>query len=221
MKGEKRGSEKAVDAEGPQVDLSAAVDQVSALAGRAHYESAARLRDHIAAAVDVLWRGQRLRALTAIEELVAASPDGSGGWQLVVVRHGQLAAAGVAPRRVPPMPVVEALQACAQIVLPRPAPLGGALVEETASIARWIAAPDVRIVSATTGLASPLHSAGPWAQWASTARSARMAAQQTASELLGEPRPTREELLGRPGVDRLGGAGQPVLPARQPFGVAG
>ncbi|MBB3603475.1 DNA polymerase-3 subunit epsilon [Mycolicibacterium sp. BK556] len=202
--------------------LGAAVEQVSELAGRARYESAARLRDHIAAAVDVLWRGQRLRALAAVEELVVAGPDGAGGWQLAVVRHGQLAAAGVAPRRVPPMPVVEALQSCAQIVLPRPAPLGGALVEETSLIARWLNSPGVRIVSATTGLATPVASAGPWAQWSATARSARLAAQQTESELLlREPHPTRQELLGRTGVDRLGGTGQPVLPGRQPFGVAG
>ncbi|NTY63553.1 DEDD exonuclease domain-containing protein [Mycolicibacterium sphagni] len=204
--------------------LCAAIDQVDELAGRARYESAARLRDHIAAAVDVLWRGQRLRALAAVDELVAAAPDGAGGWQLAVVRHGQLAAAGVAPRRVPPMPVIEALQACAQTILPRPAPLGGALVEETALIARWLNARGIRIVSATTGLASPLASAGPWAQWAATARSARLAAEQAErldSELLGEPHPTREELLGRTAVDRLRGAGQPLLPARQPFGVAG
>ncbi|SBS77984.1 conserved hypothetical protein [uncultured Mycobacterium sp.] len=201
--------------------LCAAIDQVGELAGRARFESAARLRDHIAAAVDVLWRGQRLRALAAVDELVAAAPDGAGGWQLAVVRSGQLAAAGVAPRRVPPMPVIEALQACAQAILPRPAPLGGALVEETSLIARWLNGPGVRIVSATTGLASPLHSAGPWAGWAATAHSARLAAAQLDSELLGEPHPTREELLGRTGVDRLGGAGQPLLPGRQPFGVAG
>ncbi|AQT82732.1 hypothetical protein B1R94_11070 [Mycolicibacterium litorale] len=204
--------------------LGAAVTQVNDLADRARYESAARLRDHIAHAVDVLWRGQRLRALADVEELVAAAPDGAGGWQLVVVRHAQLAGAGTARRGVPPMPVVDALRAGAQVVLPRPAPLGGALVEEAALISRWLAAPGVRIVSATTGLSSPLESAGPWAQWAATARSARLAAEQARrldSELLGEPNPTRQELFGRPGVDRLGGPGQPVLPRRQPFGVAG
>ncbi len=204
--------------------LAAAVGRVDELAARSRFESAARLRDQTAAAVDVLWRGQRLRALAAVEEVVAAAPDGAGGWQLVVVRHGQLAAAGVAPRRVPPMPVVEALQAGAQTILPSPAPLGGALVEETALIARWLAAPGVRIVSATTGLASPIGSAGTWSRWAATARSAKLAAEQAQrldSELLGEPHPTREELLGRPGVDRLGGPAQPLLPGRQPFGVAG
>ncbi len=204
--------------------LAAAVQRVADLAGAARYESAARLRDQTSAAVEVLWRGQRLRALAAVEELVAAAPDGAGGWQLAVVRHGQLAAAGTARRGVLPMPVIEALRAGAQVVLPQPAPLGGALVEETGLIARWLAGPDVRIVSATTGFASPLASAGRWAGWAATARSARLAAEQaqrTDSELLREPHPTREELLGRPGVDRLGGPAQPVLPGRQPFGVAG
>jgi DNA polymerase-3 subunit epsilon len=123
------------------------------------------------------------------------------------------------------MPVVDALSAGAQVVLAGPAPLGGALVEETALIARWLAAPDLRIVRAAAGWASPLRSAGPWAAWAQSARSARLAAEQAVrdwdSELLGEPRPTREQLFGRPAVD--GGAGplQPVLPGREPFGAAG
>jgi len=102
-------------------------------------------------------------------------------------------------------------------VLPQPAPLGGALVEETALIARWLAKPGIRIVCATAGFASPLHSAGGWLEWAVTARSARHAA----SELLRETDPPREQLARRTGVDRLSGAAQPVLPRGQPFGIAG
>ncbi|PBJ42569.1 hypothetical protein BI296_24085, partial [Mycobacterium avium subsp. hominissuis] len=66
--------------------LAAAVDQVAALAERRHFESAARLRDRTATAVEVLWRGQRLRVLASLPELVAAAPDGQGGYQLAVVR---------------------------------------------------------------------------------------------------------------------------------------
>lgn len=197
--------------------LSAAVRQVTELAGRGRYESAARLRDHIADTIEVLWRGQRLRTLAGVEELVAAAPDGAGGWQLTVVRHGQLAAAGCARRGVPPMPVVDALRTGAQVVLPQPAPLGGALVEETSLIARWLDQPGVRIVCATEGFASPRDSAGPWLQWSSTARAARYAA----SEFVGEPHPALEQPRRRTGVDGLRGAGQTVLPGRQPFGVAG
>ncbi|TFV60580.1 DEDD exonuclease domain-containing protein [Mycobacterium sp. PS03-16] len=211
--------------------LAAVLDHIAELAAANRYESAARLRDHAAAGIEVLWRGQRLRALAEQTELVAARPDGSGGWQLAVVRYGQLAAAGCARRGVPPMPVVDAITAGAQTVLPEPAPLGGALVEETALIARWLASPGVRIVRCDPGYATPIGAAGRWAAWAEAARSARLAVNQAGphprsaeflgSELLGEPRPTREQLLGRPGVDRLGGTGQAGLPGRHPFGVAG
>jgi DNA polymerase-3 subunit epsilon len=223
--------------------LAAAVDQVAVLAERHHYESAGRLRDHIAAAIEALWRGQRLRALATLPELIAAAPDGASGWQLAVIRHGQLAAAGTARRGVPPMPVVEAIRTGAQTILPTQGPLGGALVEETALIARWLATPGVRVVSVTcastdtgeveaTGWASPLRSAGAWATWAATARSARLASQQTGagrsdylkdgqSELLTEPHPSREQLFGRTAVDRSAGPMQPVLPRRQPFSAAG
>lgn len=208
--------------------LRSAVDQVGALAGRHHFESAARLRDRIVTAVETLWRGQRLRALAALPELIAAAPDAEGGYQLAVIRHGQLAAAGSARRGVPPMPVVDAIVAGAQAILPTPAPLGGALVEETALIARWLTAPGVRIVRvAEDGWASPLRSAGAWSAWAATARSARLAAEQVSaqglreSDLLAEPHPSREQLFGRTRVDGPAGAGQPVLPRRQPFSAAG
>ena len=202
--------------------LAAVLAHIAELAERNRYETAARLRDHTAATIDVLWRGQRLRALTAVPELVAATPDGERGWRLAVIRHGQLAGAGVAPRGVPPMPVVDALCAGGQVVLPTPGPLGGALVEETALIARWLGQPGVRIVRADAGYCSPVGAAGRWSQWAASARSARLAAEQLdASELLSEPRPTREQLFGRPGVDRLGRAGKAGLPGRNPLGVAG
>src|SRR6476469_2132152 len=150
--------------------LASVLAHIADLAERNRYETAARLRDHAAGAIDVLWRGQRLRALAAVTELVAARPDGDGGWHLAVIRSGQLAAAGVARRGVPPMPVVDAICVGAQAVLPTEAPLGGALVEETALIARWLARPGVRIVRAEPGWASPAGSAGRFVAWAAAAR---------------------------------------------------
>jgi len=206
--------------------LAAAVQEVTRLAGLHRYESAARLRDFAASAIETLWRGQRLRAVAALPELIAAAPDGRGGYHLCVIRHGQLAAAGSAARGVPPMPVVEAIRAGAQTVIPAPAPLGGALVEETALIARWLAAPGVRLVRVAgvddAGWTTPLRAAGAWAQWAATARSARLAAEQNRdSDLLTEPHPSREQLFGRTGVDGGPGPLQPVLPRRQPLSAAG
>jgi DNA polymerase III subunit epsilon len=208
--------------------LAAAVQQVGALAEQRFFESAARLRDRTATTIETLWRGQRLRALAALPELIAAKPDGpdgQGGYQLVVIRYGQLAAAGTAKRGVPPMPVIDAIHAGAQAILQTKAPLGGALVEETALIARWLAGPGVRIVRVAgaddAGWASPLRSAGAWAAWAALARSARVAGEQADSEPLAAPHPSREQLFGRAGVDGRAGAPQPLLPRREPFGAAG
>jgi DNA polymerase-3 subunit epsilon len=213
--------------------LSAAVAHVVELAAQGAYERAARLRDHTAIAIDGLWRGQRLRALTMTDELVAAHPDGDGGWHLAVIRRGQLASAANARRGVPPMPVVEAICAAAQSILPNSAPLGGALVEEVALIARWLGEPGVRIVrtesASGTGWASPIGGAGRWAHWAAAARSAQAAARSAeiadasgdASEFLGEPHPTREQLFGRTRIDRRDSPFQAGLPGRNPFGVAG
>ena len=205
--------------------LAAAVQRVTELAGRSRYESAARLRDQTAAAVDVLWRGQRLRALAAVEELVAAAPDGAGGWQLVVVRHGQLAAAGTARRSVPPMPVVDALRG-------RGAgdPAAGRTAGRRAGrgdradrpLAGRTGRPDCLLpqrVSRRQSARPARGRRGPRRRarrgWPPSRRSG------CDSELLREPHPTREELLGRPGVDRFGSPAQPLLPGRQPFGVAG
>lgn len=201
--------------------LAAVITKIGELASRGRYETAARLRDHAATAIDALWRGQRLRALAEVEELVAAAPDGNGGWQVAVIRHGQLAAAVTAERGVPPIPLVDVACAGAQTVLPAAAPLGGALVEETALIARWLATPGVRIVRNQPGYAMPVGSAGRWAAWAATARSAKLAA----AALLGEPSPTREQLFGGAGVDSsrsaLQGRFPSRLPGRAPLDVAG
>jgi DNA polymerase-3 subunit epsilon len=206
--------------------LSEARTEIGLLATHGRYETAARLRDHTATAIDTIWRGQRLHALFAVDEIVAARSDGAGGWHLAVIRHGQLASAGNAKRGVPPMPVVDAIRAAAQAILPTPAPLGGALVEETALIARWLTQAGVRIVQVETasgvGYATPLAAAGRHAAWAATAHSARAAARQTErSELLSEPHPTREQLFGRPRLDRVGSPRETGLPRRHPFGVAG
>ncbi len=206
--------------------LAAALAHIGSLAADGRYETAARLRDHTATAIDTVWRGQRLHALAAVDELVAARPDGTGGWHLAIVRNGQLAAAGNARRGVPPMPVVDAIHGAAQSILVEPAPLGGALVEETALIARWLTQPGVRVVRVATsseiGYATPLGAAGRYAAWAESARSARVAAKQSVgSELLSEPHPTREQLFGRSRVDRVDRPRQAEFPRRHPFGVAG
>lgn len=143
---------------------------LDALAARERFEDAARHRDRLAALILALERSQRLSALAALPELVGARPDGHGGWEVAVLRHGRLAAAGVARRGVAPMPVVDALRLGAQSITPGPGPLRGAPAEEVGLLHRWLAGDGTRLVHADPPWAEPAHGAAGWRPWAERAR---------------------------------------------------
>ncbi|MHA6783918.1 DEDD exonuclease domain-containing protein [Pseudonocardia saturnea] len=164
----------AVDALADLVDgrddspLRRLADAVDALGGELRFEDAARRRDRLAALILALDRTQRLAALARVEELVGARPDGRGGWEVAVLRHGRLAAAGVAPRGVAPMPVIDALRLGAQTILTGPGPLRGAPHEEVRLLHRWLASGGTRLVHGEW--AEPARGAPSWAAWAERAR---------------------------------------------------
>jgi DNA polymerase-3 subunit epsilon len=146
--------------------------KLAALSTQQRYEQAAVVRDRIATVVRACARMQRLRSVSAIEELVAARPDGAGGWQISVVRRGRLAAAGVAARGVPPWSVIEALLATADAVdAAQPA-----LAEETECVLRWLEEPGTRLVHASQPWTLPARGAGGLVSWLA-ADSARRADQ--------------------------------------------
>ena len=149
--------------------------RLASLSEAQHFEHAAVLRDRIAIVVRACARMQRIRAVTAIGELVAARPDGEGGWQVSVVRHGRLAAAGLARRGVSPGAVIEALLATADAVEPGPGPLPAALAEETECILRWLEEPGTRLVRSSLPWALPAHGAGGLGAYLSTDTARRAA----------------------------------------------
>jgi DNA polymerase III subunit epsilon len=148
---------------------------VTELAAAERFEDAAAHRDRLADLAAALGRVQRLSAVAGAPEMIAARPDGERGWDLALVRHGRLAAAGRARRGVPPMPVVEALVASAETVRPGDGPLRGAPPEEVAVVTRWLERPGTRMVRTTTPWAMPAASAGAWREWVGRAQEARHA----------------------------------------------
>jgi DNA polymerase III subunit epsilon len=159
---------------GHQVDvLWRVAGRLSQLSDAHRFEQAAEGRDRLATLIRALDRGQRLAALARITELVAARPDGTGGWDFAVVRHGRLAAAGTAQRGVRPMPVVEMLVASAETVLPGPGPLFGAPHEEVGVILRWLERPGTRMVQCSSPWTVPAASAASWRSWLNQAEAAR------------------------------------------------
>ena len=148
-------------------------EELQRLSDVERYEDAADHRDRLASLVRSLDRGQRLSALASVPELVAARPDGRGGWHLSVVRHGRLASAGVARRGVPPMPVVDVLQASAETVLDGPGPLHGATADETRVLYRWLTTGGTRLVRTTDPWTEPANAAGSWRNWLEKATAGR------------------------------------------------
>ncbi|WP_092600631.1 DEDD exonuclease domain-containing protein [Actinopolyspora xinjiangensis] len=149
-------------------------DTIAELSETRRFEEAATHRDRLAELVRGLDRGHRLAALASVPELVAARPDGSGGWLFAVVRHGRLASAGTAPRGTPPMPVVDRLQAAARTVLPGEGPLRGAQVDEVQAVHRWLTGGDARMVRCDSPWSEPAGAAGSWREWAESASRARV-----------------------------------------------
>ncbi len=146
--------------------------RLAALSAAQRYEDAAIVRDRIATLVRSCARMQSLTALTDIDELVAARPDGAGGWELSVIRRGRLVGAGLAPRGVPPMPVVQSVVATAEVVEQASMSLV-ASVEETELLLRWLHEPGVRLVSTSAPWCSPAAGAARLRSWLASADGAR------------------------------------------------
>ncbi|MBI4943093.1 MAG: DEDD exonuclease domain-containing protein [Actinobacteria bacterium] len=163
--------------------LETLLARASTLAGQQRFEEAAVTRDRLLAFARGAARSQRLAPLAATRELVAALRTARGGWELVLVRHGRLAATTTSPPGADPRPYVDAMRSSGEHVRPRPAPLPAAHPEETEQVLRWLEQPGVRIVDLDGEWASPIHGAG-----AARARLDPMAAARSWTPPFGEPR---------------------------------
>jgi DNA polymerase-3 subunit epsilon len=143
-----------------EVVFSAMEARMHRLSVEQRYEEAAVDRDRLASYVRTAARMQRLRSLTGISQMVAASPAFDGGWDIHVVRYGRLAAAGVMPRGAHPTPYVDALIATAETVAPGPGPTPAASAEETECVLRWLDSPGVRLVQVDGTWSVPAYGAG-------------------------------------------------------------
>ncbi len=159
----------------PTAVVAALSARTTALAAAERFEDAAAQRDRLTAFVRAAARLQRLSALTGVTQLVAARPTDELGWELAVIRHGRLVAAGTVPRGAHPGPYVDALVATAETVLPGPGPLPAATAEEVECVLRWLEQPGTRLVRVTGTWASPAFGAGRHRSWLAAADTARAA----------------------------------------------
>lgn len=134
--------------------LDASPDQVAAalrarmarLAAQERFEEASAHRQRLTSFLRAAMRSQRLRALTRCPEIVAARRDERGRWEVHVVRHGRLAAAGVIPPGVSAPAWTEELRATAETVLRGPGPTPAATAEESERVLHWLESAGVRLI---------------------------------------------------------------------------
>ncbi|ROS30901.1 DEDD exonuclease domain-containing protein [Cellulomonas sp. PhB150] len=143
----------------PAPVVAAHAARLEALVDQQRYEEAGTVRDRLGAYLRGAARAQRMDPLARCPELVAAGRTLDGGWELVLVRHGRLAATARVDRRTDPRPVIETLRATAEHVPAPVAPATAAHPEETDLIADWLDRPGVRLVEVVGTLAYPVRSA--------------------------------------------------------------
>ena len=149
----------------PSALVSAMCARIDRLAAGQRFEEAATHRDRLAAFLRAAARMQRIRGLTSIGEIVAARWREQGGYEIHVIRHGRLVAAGTSPAHAHPMPYIDAIRASAEVVVTRPGPLPAATAEEVECVLRWLEQPGVRLVSTTEPWTCPARGAGAQRGW--------------------------------------------------------
>ncbi len=138
--------------------------RMESLAADERFEEAGVHRDRLAAFVRAAARTQRLTALSGCPEIIATrrapEPHSRGGrWEVHIVRHGRLAAAGVIPPGADAHQYVAELRLCAETVGDAPGPVPAASAEESEKVLRWLESEGVRLVGVEGEWACPVAGA--------------------------------------------------------------
>ena len=165
--------------------------RMEVLAGTQRFAEAARHRNRMTAFLRAAVRTQRLRALTGCREIVAARRNDAGSWEVHVVRHGRLAAAGVIPAGISAREWVDRLRAGAETVVAGPGPAPAATPEESEKLLRWLEQPGIRLVHVEGTWSCPLGGAESHRQLLSAVESSR-------ESLVPFDAPRQTALLSRP-----------------------
>jgi DNA polymerase-3 subunit epsilon len=160
----------------PRPLLDAVRRRMASLSGQERFEEAAGLRDRATAFLRAAARMQRLSALAACPQVVAARRGFAGGWDVAVIRHGRLAGAVKTPYGAAPRPFIDALVATAETVLRGLGPTPAASAEEMDCILRGLAEPGTRLVDLDGEWCSPAAGAGGLTEWLRAAEAGRDAA---------------------------------------------
>ena len=144
------------------VDVRQVLDRVSSrmmrLVGEERFEEAASLRHRLDTYSSTVLRLERVRSLARCPQIVAAAHGNvPGAWQIHVIRHGRLAAAGVSRPGEVPQAVARDLVVAAETVVAPDSGLPACSIEEAERVAAWLEEPGLRIMEIDGEWAWPVH----------------------------------------------------------------
>lgn len=124
--------------------------RMTQLAEQERFEEAAEVRDRMAAVCSASERHHRVRCLIDAGQIVAASSDGGGGWDIHVITRGRLVAATHAAATADARAAVRAVVATAEDHRE-----GAGVLAEATLLAAWLEQPGVRLISVDRPLSWP------------------------------------------------------------------
>jgi DNA polymerase-3 subunit epsilon len=128
------------------------------LAMAEHFEEAAHIRNQLVALLRGLSRGQRIRGISRISQLVIAKPT-TKEWEFICIRYGRLAGSAISKPGVDIRQTIESLTLTAEVVIDDGSILPASTHEEVEKILFYLESSDIRIVSIEGEWSSPIFSA--------------------------------------------------------------
>ncbi len=134
-------------------------DRMFHLANQERFEEAAELRNRLSAFIRGTARGQRIRSLTRVRELITALPTSVGEWEFVLIRFGRLcgSASGNAGNY---REVVESLKLVGEVVTESEGILPASTHEEVEVLLRYLNQEDIRLVEISGEWCMPTFGSG-------------------------------------------------------------
>jgi DNA polymerase-3 subunit epsilon len=134
-------------------------DRMFNLASQERFEEAAELRNRLSAFIRGTARGQRIRSLTRVAELITALPTSVGQWEFVLIRYGRLcgSASGDSNNY---KEVVDSLKLVGEIVTHSEEVLPASTHEEVEVLLRYLNQDEIRIVEISGEWSMPTFGSG-------------------------------------------------------------
>jgi DNA polymerase-3 subunit epsilon len=128
------------------------------LAMTERYEEAAHVRNQLSSLLRGLSRGQRIRGISRLRELVIATPT-TDGWEFLCIRYGRLAGSALSKHGIDISQTIELLTLTSEVVIDDGSILPASSYEEVEKILSYLETCAIRIVSIDGAWCSPIFSA--------------------------------------------------------------